>query len=153
MHRCRTFRRRDIFSALAVMRCRRKILCPPCLVPRPLSVFQLGQSVSGHVVCSHRIRHRNELTVRAWEKAVQGLGKFRPKMKTKQKMSSPLSKLCCRLIISFQCLMHSTASFLGLSSFLTASASIWFLNCSSGIDLMYSYTKGKQNISQVCGLH
>ena len=42
-----------------------------CLVPRPLSVFHLSQSVSGHVVHSPRIRHRNELTMRAWEKAVR----------------------------------------------------------------------------------
>ena len=40
----------------------------PCLVPRPLFVFRL--SVLGHVVRAVRsswIRHRNELTVRAWE--------------------------------------------------------------------------------------
>ena len=42
-----------------------------CLVPRPLSVCRLGQSVSDHVVRSPWLRHRNELVVRAWEKAVQ----------------------------------------------------------------------------------
>ena len=48
-----------------------------CLVPRPLAVFHLGpfritwsERKSGR---SSRIRHRNEFTVRAWEKAVQGL--------------------------------------------------------------------------------
>ena len=48
------------------------------LVPRPLSVFHLGQSVSDHVVRARkrsRLRHRNELIVRAWEEAVPGQGK------------------------------------------------------------------------------
>ena len=45
-----------------------------CLVPRPISVFHLGQSVSDHVVRSSRMCHQNEFSVRAWEKAMQGLG-------------------------------------------------------------------------------
>ena len=53
-------------------------LCQPCLVPSPLSVFHLGQSVSDHVVRS--ATYRNELIMRAWEKAAQGLGKSQPKL-------------------------------------------------------------------------
>ena len=45
-----------------------------CKIFTPLSVFRLGQSVSGRVVRSPRLRHRNELIVKAWEKTVQGLG-------------------------------------------------------------------------------
>ena len=52
--------------------------------------------------------------------------------------SLPLSKLYCRERISLQCFRHSAASFLGLSSLLTARASRWFLNSSSDIVLMYS---------------
>lgn len=36
-----------------------------CLVPRPFSVFHLGQ-----------LRHRNELIESGWEKALHGLGKW-----------------------------------------------------------------------------
>jgi len=41
-------------------------------------IIPRGQSVSGHVVFparSPRMRHRSELTEKAWKNAVQGLGK------------------------------------------------------------------------------
>ena len=41
-----------------------------------LPIIPRGQSVSGHVVQAKMIRHRNELTVRDWENAEQGLGKL-----------------------------------------------------------------------------
>ena len=41
-------------------------------------LFPRGQSVSGHMVhakmCLGNVRHRNELTERDWQNAVQGLG-------------------------------------------------------------------------------
>ena len=41
-----------------------------CLVPSPLSVFHLRSRVH-----SPSLLHQRELIVRAWERAVQGLGK------------------------------------------------------------------------------
>ena len=48
-----------------------------CLVPRPqyyASVIRFGSHGPGRKV--FQIRHRNQLTAKAWEKAVQELGKF-----------------------------------------------------------------------------
>ena len=52
--------------------------------------------VSGHVVRaerSFRIRHRNQLTVKAWEKAVQELGKYFPAFATRYTFSRAWQRL------------------------------------------------------------
>ena len=50
-----------------------------CLVPGPqyyASVICFGSSGPGRKSRSIEIRHRNQLTAKAWEKAVQELGRF-----------------------------------------------------------------------------
>ena len=58
----------------------------PCLVPRPLyfvavELFRVTWSEEKvRLGRSSRIRHRNGLTVKAWEKAVQEQGKTSPRV-------------------------------------------------------------------------
>ena len=62
------------------------MMCTPCLVPRPhysARPKRFGsrgpmENVRPFPDRSPRIRHRNELTERDWENAVQGLGKCTP---------------------------------------------------------------------------
>ena len=51
------------------------MLTVPCLVLD--LIIPRCQSISGHVVQASRIRHLSELTEKAWESAVPGLGKTR----------------------------------------------------------------------------
>ena len=57
------------------------VLNVPCLVLN--LIIPRGQSVSGHVAQASRIRRRSELTEKAWENSVQGLGKTVPRCSTR----------------------------------------------------------------------
>ena len=47
----------------------------PSFCTSQASIFRFGQSILGHMVRASQLSHRNELTMNAWEKAVQQLGK------------------------------------------------------------------------------
>ena len=89
---------RSVLSSLGVL----LMYCRVCLVPRPhYSARPKRFGSRGHVFPdrSPRVRHRNELTERDWENAVQGLGNCRVKFHV---VWSALQYSACRILYVYK---------------------------------------------------